>query len=1581
MNTKTTKFLAVLAVFAMAFAVFAAIAPAQDDDASVIDSLDGFSSSSAVDQVKSFYVDGTASTSITNTTEFGAAINLYVYPGTAGITLNVDTGAANNMIIHVMTAAATYDSTTQKWSGGAYDDSLIKYQCADSSGSKAFKINSDGSITSTVAINANGVYGMIFYDYSDTSYTYYAKGADAGTITLDTNTDEFTVFNGSAIVQNKESSNIVSKITFKGYVGASSTNDVTKVTRTSATVTTLTMPKFDSNADLTAGSMTINSGVFTVYASTGAHGSEIKTQTAFDYNFVASGKADGWYYASDALSTLIEQGTPLISSTYCVLAVMGTPVVAEDSITLADDTQQYDLYLKKATMTSLTVKVGTTVEHKIGAANLTAKIWMLEEATSVVDSIDGPSGSGAKKALIGTLTLKSGTFNVPTDGLIVGYYDSPTQNIGRLNVGEGAELSLDPTTVNSRTTQGTVKISKGSEIAVFGSITSTADRTINPAVASTNDGTFSAYGNAIIGQKVYITVSNFNIENASKTIDISHDIVSDIVFKQYQTVNIVGNVNILPGVAVNVLGTLNITPGSTLTVMKNSTLTLGSVPGLITSKIMQLDNQGTMDIAGTFIVAENSGAADKVVSSGTIEVDGTFTADAAIELTAGKMNVGTTGVLGGTGLIVGSDAVLTIDGSVSGTIGIAGKLKIDGSVTAALVLNMKANAAEINLSEVKFTNNSDAGTNGNRTITVTDDGLKLAKGRVIGEGSDPKGESMTVVANAQNDIIYGLVITESISSWTYNSVKYFSAAIVLSGATSADLASAAGTDVAITLNAAHTDGAYFATGEIFSIGKDVSFATSEGTTITVTDGTSMYWTSSDAGTITNNGAITAVGTLFAKSAITGTINATLYTMDTLGTKTYIYTTLASAIDSGATKLTISGTNKVLSNLDIPADVTIDAAAGATLIIGSTDDRSVTATLKDGAVLKNASVDVKGTFIVENKLTGLKNTSVTSDVSSTNGNVMKYTNVYYALLGAQEGEVIKITTSETVVIDMNTTIPAGVTLEVPASGTLAVQVGKILTVDGILDSWYAVKAVYTDETTATFGLVENDDNAKIVVNGIFVSTDAITYANYKVPGAYFETTTTSPYYAVAAPEVAALMIATIDDEAITLHGELSLGTIAFVGIEGAVITLASDAQITASKVLITDARVVSSSADNATSYFKGTIEGTAGAVKITDMVGFTVIDNTDDEKTYLADNSTIKASTVTGHASNNAISISSGTVYASGAVDAAKLTVSSGAEFIVSKSANSFEASTSMSVAGIVTVTNGGAVTVPSLFVTGSFIVLPADAISGIAAGSATVTTAAYVGFTKASEVYVAPTTSGSAVLSAETLGTGLSVVYALAGSTVSEDLISAMTKSTFVVEGSDYLYVYVSTSAADMYAYGIQAPELDNADFKNWTYVSSGETKYVTSTSGEKLSTARTYTAYIDYNLYKVEVYTDAGIKAVSIDGVEMLNEKNNMFITINNLKAGNHTIAFTLKDGYQEDANGVHLYTADGTLLQSLKFTVSGDAGTTKLLLNGTEQIIAPEPTPVEQNEWTITTILLVILVILIAVMAVIVALRLNRS
>jgi hypothetical protein len=313
----------------------------------------------------------------------------------------------------------------------------------------------------------------------------------------------------------------------------------------------------------------------------------------------------------------------------------------------------------------------------------------------------------------------------------------------------------------------------------------------------------------------------------------------------------------------------------------------------------------------------------------------------------------------------------------------------------------------------------------------------------------------------------------------------------------------------------------------------------------------------------------------------------------------------------------------------------------------------------------------------------------------------------------------------------------------------------------------------------------------------------------------------------------------------------------------------------------------------------------------------------------------------------------------------------------------------MTVNGNVTISDNGTATIPSLFVTGSFLVISADPVLGVAAGTANVTKV-YAGFTKADDVYKVPTTTGATpIITAETLGTGLQAVFALTGSVISESITDGMTKSTFIVEDSEYLAVFVSASVSDMYAFYVQAPELENALFTNWTYISSGEVKVVDKDNKSSLSTARTYTAKINYNLYEVVILTDAGVKSVSIDGIELLNEKNNEFVLPvgHRLVAGTHTVTYTMKAGYSGTPT---LKTVDGTILKDYKFITAGtpetgDHITINLQLNGTDPTPEPEPTPTpepeKQSEWTITTILLCVLVVLIAIMAVIVALRLNRN
>ncbi|MBR4686352.1 MAG: hypothetical protein IKP04_07490, partial [Candidatus Methanomethylophilaceae archaeon] len=137
-----------------------------------------------------------------------------------------------------------------------------------------------------------------------------------------------------------------------------------------------------------------------------------------------------------------------------------------------------------------------------------------------------------------------------------------------------------------------------------------------------------------------------------------------------------------------------------------------------------------------------------------------------------------------------------------------------------------------------------------------------------------------------------------------------------------------------------------------------------------------------------------------------------------------------------------------------------------------------------------------------------------------------------------------------------------------------------------------------------------------------------------------------------------------------------------------------------------------------------------------------------------------------------------------------------------------------------------------------------------------------------------------------------------------------------------------------------------------------------------------------DYEIYNITIITDAGIKAVYIDGKVLASPPSgtNNF-ELEGLKAGTYKVTYTLINGYEGSAQ---LYTADGTILKDNSFVLSGTSLADQnivLQLLGTEKETPAEPTPVEQNEWTITTILLVILVVLIAIMAVIVALRLNRS
>ena len=139
--------------------------------------------------------------------------------------------------------------------------------------------------------------------------------------------------------------------------------------------------------------------------------------------------------------------------------------------------------------------------------------------------------------------------------------------------------------------------------------------------------------------------------------------------------------------------------------------------------------------------------------------------------------------------------------------------------------------------------------------------------------------------------------------------------------------------------------------------------------------------------------------------------------------------------------------------------------------------------------------------------------------------------------------------------------------------------------------------------------------------------------------------------------------------------------------------------------------------------------------------------------------------------------------------------------------------------------------------------------------------------------------------------------------------------------------------------------------------------------------------ADINYNVYTIHVYVDNGIGSVAVDG-NILTQGTNYFYNATGLTAGEHTISYTLKNGYQGDVK----MTIDGVTSDGYTFTLSGDyAGVENIViinLAGTEPATGGS-TVIDNGDdgMGLTDYLLIILVVLIVIMAIMVAMRLMRS
>lgn len=700
-----------------------------------------------------------------------------------------------------------------------------------------------------------------------------------------------------------------------------------------------------------------------------------------------------------------------------------------------------------------------------------------------------------------------------------------------------------------------------------------------------------------------------------------------------------------------------------------------------------------------------------------------------------------------------------------------------------------------------------------------------------------------------------------------------------------------------------------------------------GTLVAANPGSAAIQDMDATGTITVDGKI-----ITNVSPLSGykNLNAAMYqTISESFIKTYYYTTLPNAVaeasDLGVAEVTIYGSLEVKSDLTIPAPLIVKNQGILTIKDGAN------VTVADGAELNNGgTIYVNGSlyaYKIEDISGNTTSIAIVSDVKVVGSEDVLYTNLYSALEAAEAGDTVVITKDDgsAVKLSKDTTIPVGVTLD---TNEKALDTnGKKLIVNGTL-------ALYA---AGSFTSYED-----VTLNGYIVSDDQRTYSSTGLAGAYYSTDVGSVdrYYIAGIKNLADITASGVTE--IEVHGEISTAAIAFSGAEETVtVTFYDNVDVTT--MTATKAVVVF----NSGSTVKSTVTDGDNSVA---LVG----DVPSGKNLRVTLGGSFKVGgdfdAVTTEASKYVFTLSG-----TSTIDALNVynlrvdgtATTAGAVVIVND----------LVVTGSLTVAEGKTLSAKNAMVTGSIDAIGAATITNVTIGS----------------------TSNAVKAVADVSGkVTATVVVLFAGNTVDSEIIEDMKFTEFYVDGKLWFTVY-SNGLVELN--DLTVPVTDAiAHPGHYDDLIVGEDGKLsgTLTPGDKAS----YDLAVDYEIYNVTIITDAGIKAVYINGKVMASPASGLNdFTLEGLEAGTYEVTYTLLNGYEGSAQ---LYTADGTILQNNTFVLSGtdadDLNVTFQLL-GTEKEVPSGPTPEEQSEWTVTTILLLILVILIAIMAVIVALRLNRS
>ena len=1232
---------------------------------------------------------------------------------------------------------------------------------------------------------------------------------------------------------------------------------------------------------------------------------------------------------------------------------------------------------------TLTLNNTVNVDMNVSTGTATVGTDIIVKGTSTIGDVKlagdikfiVPEGETFKAKSIGLYSDSTGTSNgsIVTDNIesIDAVIDDvPVQNEDGQNVISGNVTYSDVQTISTNTIiTGNVTITKDGSIAVDDYVELTIQKgaivNLYGSITAGNGAKVINYGtvNVLDSDAKYPVMSGTGVLDTSaiaKDGNIGgeygdNDGGINTTYPANQIVTVNGYLTLTENLQVTFNGTLIIPEGTTVTledasklildgqaakIENNGTIIVSSSNGIELKNGAVLENNGTITL--DYVNYENDSEVKNVLTVGT---DSTVVNNSAV-------TIGIQSEAKFTGTFENAEnATLDINGTVSGTIENSGVVTVNGKATNTVTVNMAATGATVNVNHLEGTLKIYDATLSNNNITVLENGDN--------ETNKTRDQNRFSLTSGANSYVSGLtVVSEIVSKKDANGVTQYYNNMVLSGDLAAIFVDGYTPDIASNESATGiliTNGPRVIINEKLNLGAGIKYQLND--TLTVVG--EMY-VDEEASIENRNSTINVDGGLITveKSAITGaTINAVYYTVRGSGSTPtmHYYTTLSKAIESGVTPLVVKGTIDIESDVTIPSGITVRQETSPASLINVAE--GATLTVSDGASIANGNVNVKGTLYIAVKNTGFRGGVAVSEVYATDGTDATYTSLANAMAGAESGDVIELNGDVVLTLD-SLTIKSGVTVD--TKGHAFDVNGSTVVIDGTLFLNNGSASMYTvDPYTYGEGDGAYEIESSIVLNGYIKSDSAIVYNDDEYPaGAYYTMIEKGiPYYYATTAANAAAVIGDTDGDTVTLFGKLNLGDIAFTGVVDSPVTVVIDdqAEVSAGTVTVDYATV---SAETGAK-FTGKITNGTGTYAFTA--------DKKDNKAFAAA-STVEATvnddgaeTLTIAGNYNGIVGAEGTVYI-GVFRATTMNVTGNA--VVTGNANI----DNLYIEGTVDVDEGGMLSVTNATVLGTLsTAVASETVRN--PGRANVTGILYVGLEKGDLVNLGADAVVSGNVAAAT-------AYVANGSTVPK-AITDYDSTEYYIGDVLWMTAYAGTDSTAKIGDVKKAP-VENAVFEHW-FVDNEKVDVGTHSVGE--TGYEVVYALIDENIYTVTVIADKGIGTVAIDGNILNNNGGNGFI-VNELKAGQHKLTYTLNTGF----TGTATMTIDGQAITGDTFTLSGvpeegDTVYVTIYLSGTEPVDNTVVIEGGNSEMGLTDYLLIILVILIVIMAIMVALRLMRS